>query len=441
MSDLFGSLDDDRPPVADAATREAVAARAAKHHAARVRRQRVIVLSALGAMIPVLAVLVFTLGHRDDSLGVTTDETSSSTVTTAPGSTTTGVTSPSPTSTTSTSTTAAPPTDTGLDFVSDIDFTSATRGFAIGTVQCGTTDQTCAAVRATTDGGLTWHALGAPAASSDAVGNVQIRFGPGADGYIFGQDLFVTHDGGSTWTSSDLTNVVSLEPEGKDVWALSRPCDSAISCGLDLWRSTDAFVTHSIEHLPAELSGQSGRLLRQNQSVAWILALDINQTSIALDGTTDGGSTWKPLAMPCPDPRFGADLTFVDATHMWLVCAQDAGAGQQGKAVFTSSDGGASWHSTAALALSGLVANIAAASVDRAFVALSHGGLMRTTDGGATWDEALPMDPANPVDAAVGPVHFVDPSHGWVVGQAADGSPVVWRTDDGGDTWTAVPIG
>jgi photosystem II stability/assembly factor-like uncharacterized protein len=52
------------------------------------------------------------------------------------------------------------------------------------------------------------------------------------------------------------------------------------------------------------------------------------------------------------------------------------------------------------------------------------GAVLRTTDGGQTWEEVEELGDGQAVD-------FVDPLHGWILSR-----PNIFRTTDGGDTWT-----
>jgi photosystem II stability/assembly factor-like uncharacterized protein len=66
--------------------------------------------------------------------------------------------------------------------------------------------------------------------------------------------------------------------------------------------------------------------------------------------TSDGGKTWSSLALPCSqtDAQWAkaTDELFVSlptARRAWAVCVSEPGAGNQGKTVYRSDDGGRSW--------------------------------------------------------------------------------------------------
>src|SRR5436309_2847370 len=66
-----------------------------------------------------------------------------------------------------------------------------------------------AAMRATTDGGRTWHTMPAPHAEvgmwDPGTGSrrvQELRFANTKDGWAFNPSLFATHDGGKTWADN-----------------------------------------------------------------------------------------------------------------------------------------------------------------------------------------------------------------------------------------------
>jgi photosystem II stability/assembly factor-like uncharacterized protein len=62
-------------------------------------------------------------------------------------------------------------------------------------------------------------------------------------------------------------------------------------------------------------------------------------------------------------------------------------------------------------------------------------GIYETSDGGYTWQAAIPMPILNPLDATVGSLVFVDRMHGWVAAYNR-----VFHTVDGGAHWQAVTV-
>ena len=78
------------------------------------------------------------------------------------------------------------------------------------------------------------------------------------------------------------------------------------------------------------------------------------------------------------------------------------------------------------------VGGLAVSGPKDAWVALSsngseEGALLHTTDGGATWQKAFGTD------TYLFHVHFADARTGWLAGFRGR----LWRTGDGGRTWTA----
>ncbi len=121
------------------------------------------------------------------------------------------------------------------------------------------------------------------------------------------------------------------------------------------------------------------------------------KTGILLE-SSDGGATWTRRLLAVKPSV--ADMTFVDATHGWILASDSQSLGLEsssghGTVVLRTSDGGATWQS----------ANLGKISVagltSLAFSDANHGWAMgdmvlKTSDGGATWLDAgvdVPMSP------------------------------------------------
>jgi photosystem II stability/assembly factor-like uncharacterized protein len=155
--------------------------------------------------------------------------------------------------------------------------------------------------------------------------------------------------------------------------------------------------------------------------------------------TGDGGRTWVDCALPAPGV-FSVAVSAADGAVY---------AGTEPSALFCSDDGGASWRElTALLQLpsrptwsfpprpwTSHVRWIAPSPHDRdlLLVGIELGGLMRSTDGGASWQDHRP--------GAQPDVHSLA-WHPWVEGRAyeAGGGGAAW-SKDGGETWQAADAG
>jgi photosystem II stability/assembly factor-like uncharacterized protein len=330
----------------------------------------------------------------------------------------------------------------------------------------------------TTDGGRTWREQGLPA----EVGSViELQFVDERNGWMLGfagrglqygcdhaapveiprcrDILFRTRDGGLTWTS---VRVTALAPAGgsaiKDVqfvdattgWILERngpaPCETGNPCfnllatanGGDSWRTVLAETAIYDLHFVDRAHG-------------W--GLVATDKSIDAMATANGGATWSRqiageeifgLAVPNVDvaivlARAGGYCTAslcnkyglfsvtsgqLDTIHETATTGWWAGPGCGGFL-------GAPFFVDPRHGWIGLTRGAGGVS------GLNAAGLIGTADGGKTWS-CVPGLPSEDVVS----VWFADPAHGWVItrsdlfGSASGGGARVWRTDDGGRTWS-----
>jgi photosystem II stability/assembly factor-like uncharacterized protein len=110
-------------------------------------------------------------------------------------------------------------------------------------------------------------------------------------------------------------------------------------------------------------------------------------------------------------------------------------------------DGGATWTHGTIAALTDTTwraSNITAVDGNTALAcfygdnASSFGGVYRTTDGGATWT-LCPIAWAGASSSFPNVVHMFDANNGMVMGDPAGVEFEIFTTSDGGATWTAVP--
>ena len=436
---MFEHLDDPEPPEATERTMGSVLARAA-----RLRRRRV--ASALGTLgVSTLALgVVIGLLVAGPSASRTFAAFDSQTGLLAPG-------TPVPTSN-----------------LSSVVFVGELHGFAL--VVHGS--QTVLATSA--DAGATWSVvdpslpLGFPA---------QFEFSDRAHGYLWGGPpsssgsvpLWITSDGGRTWAQAALGPVVSdVSAIGPDVWAVVGACPISLtavaSCPVVVEVSTDNGATWSptragpplSENPEVSVNDGNIELARITPTRAYVLSFASRPGGPDAGGnvayTADGGLTWSARPDPCPPSfDFGEQIAASGSEDLWVVCASQASAGSQAKALYRSSDGGAHWRLAAAanapvlsggkvlgagggLPVSGYVTpyslghhNLAVLTANDAWLFPDRSGVFETTDGGETWSAVVGLARAGLADGGTGNVVFVDATHGWV----CEPGTALWRTTDG----------
>jgi photosystem II stability/assembly factor-like uncharacterized protein len=293
---------------------------------------------------------------------------------------------------------------------------------------------------------------------------------PSSDGAL---PLWVTSDGGQDWTQAPIGPVVSdVSAVGSNVWAVVGTCFISVStpqssCLVNIEVSTDSGSTWSSSALAPpvsessalSMSDQDVELARMTLDHAYVLSFEPNgaglkSSSGRLVYTADGGRTWQPRIDPCPPYiDFGEQIAGSRTRDLWLVCASQASAGTQAKAIYRSFDGGMSWTLASAanapvlsgnvvlpagggLPIGGYVTpyslgheNLAVLSATTAWLFPDRTGVFETTDGGRRWEPVSALVRAGLAGDGTGNVTFVDATHGWV----CETGTGLWRTSDGID--------
>jgi photosystem II stability/assembly factor-like uncharacterized protein len=255
-----------------------------------------------------------------------------------------------------------------------------------------------------------------------------------------------TRDGGRTWKLSalDRPGLLDVATAGGRAWVvMGCPPDGPPECRPSLLRSDDAGQTwHALAG--AAYVAPSFR----DADHGWA----IDQAPLSTTGranivaTDDGGLHWRPIAAPCPPgPEAPAHVGLFPDGKGWVVCAGDAAAGSQGKAILATVDGGTTWQALSfvgfqggqigGLPLGGIIQAAGIVPAATGLLGTSHGSF-RTTDGGRTWREIGFGDPeSHEIDA----VSLVDGRSGFIVLREYDvARATLLATDDGGVTWRRV---
>jgi hypothetical protein len=164
-----------------------------------------------------------------------------------------------------------------------VTFVSAHTGWVMGTAPCARPP--CTSVVRTIDGGQTWAGIPAPrtALASDGAnaGVSYLRFANLADGWAFGTQVWVTHDGGAHWNEIALPGeapgdqIMDLETAGGVVYAAVAGDNGMIlidssPVGVNRWTMSPTEVPVGAGPVPTVqivLQGGSGWLIENDRTV------------------------------------------------------------------------------------------------------------------------------------------------------------------------------
>jgi photosystem II stability/assembly factor-like uncharacterized protein len=333
-----------------------------------------------------------------------------------------------------------------------VTFVSPDEGWALAAGPCS--EGRCPSVYHTIDRGGHWRRLTDLAQSAIGIDKpFGIRFADPLNGWIFGEALLSSHDGGAHWHEVPMAGpVVALEASERFAFAVVDPCIHASDCGepgtlvrsaitADRWET--ATVLAPRDGLDAQLA--------VSQDAVYVLPDDSELVA------SSDGVHYRKLRLPCrgEGPKagdfHGASIGAGSAADVIVLCVDGVAAGSQEKEIYASADGARSFRRMGDPPRSGDAYQLTAPSPAITLVAASSGAsdLYRTTDAGRTWREVLGFG-----DGGVGwtDLGFVDPEHGAVFyggdwafandNEAAGGAHpgVVYLSDDGGATWRSTTL-
>jgi photosystem II stability/assembly factor-like uncharacterized protein len=283
-------------------------------------------------------------------------------------------------------------------------FVSPLTGWVLGQAPCSA--GRCDAVVRTRDGGRTWRAVPAPSTSPDRL--VGIRFADVRNGYVYGEGLWVTHDGGATWTQvKAFAQVGPLESAKGRVWFVSQ--------GKGLFSGSTTGAPYALETTDTD-----GSLVVHGTTV--LTATRPGKGSARLSVGTHGGG-FVQRATPCTAegrPVVGARTT----TDLLLVCSGGAGAGREEKTAYTTEDGGLHWKRVGDPPP---VPGTRIFLTPRSAFIVDNRGVEVSRDGGRTWDRSLVAD-------GLGEGGLESAALGYAIGDFGQGN-VTMLTHDDGRSW------
>jgi hypothetical protein len=380
--------------------------------ASRRRRRRAVATSAAAVLLVAVAGTGFAVLTNDDGpLGTTAAHhtPTGSTQPTASG-------GPAPSTPSPSSGTA----QAGLawDGAQPVSLTAtSTKTFVVLGYQTRLCKQDCLRIVESHDGGATYDPLAVPAQATpqDSSG---IRFGSAVDGWLFGNALWATHDGGLTWGRVTTTggSVTRLEAASGTVWALVESGSGteqlwSSPVGTDSWKRVSGVSVTG----PGDLSVQGKQVV----------------VAGAQDSTTwsNVSGTFAKTASPCPG---APQVSLSGFDGVWAACA----TGTAGHLAYSAD--ALHWSDVPLDLGQGSLPNslvVGAGAHQRATVGLpGHPGLV-TLD--AASGKIVHQGQAGPGWSFVG---FTDASVGYAISDG-NGTGQVLRTDDGGATWHSLNLG
>jgi len=292
----------------------------------------------------------------------------------------------------------------------------------------------CSWVLTTTDGGRSWSAVGRPPTSRVR----SVRFADPSNGFVFGPELWATHDGGVSWSPVTLPGLTTAQPEVDAVEAGAGRVHAVVvdgpvvriydaDPGGSAWTAAGLTLDTGAGPVPSAqlvLAGSSGWVLENDRTV--------------VGGARLAAGRWTAWTPPCTQVAGPAVLAAASPTDLLAVCDVGRWATPEGEQLYVSHDGGGTFGAGRPVPVEG-VTGLAASAATVVVSGFSTGtdGLARPTlelsgDGGAAW-RTVYSGVGNGDWADVG---FTTPTRGVVV---ADGTLLV--SSDGGRTWSLRPAG
>jgi hypothetical protein len=361
------------------------------------RRLAPVVMAALGA-VALTACGVARSGTGGAPAATTVSSATSSLAGSAPASAGPASSAPatSPAGTASATASPAPPAGGGpvpAGFAAtSVTFVSADEAFVLGTAPCA--HAPCTSIVRTLDRGASWTGLPAPVVplgnlnsdSSSQAAVWGIRFASPAVGFVFGNGLWETTDGGERWSgvASPNGSVIDLEVSDGQLLALTDTCTAQSGCS-------------TVETLERRaLAGGAWSVVTQATN-AQVIATQARVAALLEGGqvvvTGDGGRTVATHALPCAGAAgtAGSAVAVTGPGSLALLCAGNAAMGSVEKTVYVSDNLGATWAKAGSPPFGGDPWGISAGTPAQPVVAAASGAswLYYSADGGATWSVAF----------------------------------------------------
>ena len=150
--------------------------------------------------------------------------------------------------------------------------------------------------------------------------------------------------------------------------------------------------------------------------------------------TSDGGKTWIKQNSGTQDEITA--LFFLDSNRGWAA-AINYSVSPFGTVLLKTTNGGSDWISTPYPDSNIFITCILFRDSLNGWMGGRPNAIVKTTDGGLTWTQAA-IDTSVLAFMPVLNIKFYNNKYGYACGGSFDIAGVIWRTSNGGDTWSAM---
>jgi hypothetical protein len=335
----------------------------------------------------------------------------------------------------------SPPPPAGFE-ADSASFVSAQAGYVLGARDCSLLP--CKALLETTaDGGATWAKVTAPNVqlvppftTSPATAVSTVRFANKNDGWLFNPGLWQTTDGGKKWVKVGLSgDAVALAVSGGEAYVSIGKPDGGFTTAR-LYKSAVGSGTWT----------QVRGVAPQNDLTAFGHSA---WAGVAPDlwTTANSGKTWTKLSFKCPSGVLSPSEVAASSPSDIAIACSDQGYPQPGmsiKEVFTSTNGGKSFHEQGEPSEAGQVYQLAMVPGNPKVLTLEAASgatfLDRSVNGGKTWTQATFDDGGT----GLRDLAYVSATTGYTV-HVSDSPALAYglgllKTANAGKTWRTVKI-
>lgn len=293
----------------------------------------------------------------------------------------------------------------------------------------------------TNDGGVTWYNV-LPVSGSGYFANASRAW------VLSGNILYRTADGGRTWSQNEVPFgggyvqfindahgfVLSGQPAGMQKHPVS------------LYQTTDGGATWTLKYTNDPLaqgsntsipfSGHKNFMIFRDTLRGWVGGDYPSNGFVYLYKTNDGGATWAQQNLSLPSGYASAIISvgapkFFNTNDAVLPVWMTLDVGKRDLFIYVTRDGGNTWTRSTGFTRQGWNADFI--SLTQGFTWNIGGYLQVTKNSGASWTQV-----ASNVNFGddIPIMDFVSATTGWMVQNPVNGVSPLYRTLDGGKTWT-----